>query len=97
MAAHLPRLSTDALTHPVQDLIRLDLPLDQLYEGVMERVFRGLDAGADECASFPVQRLDLGLVQMISSLGTHKDMGRRFDSRGPMKLNPGLAPEQPAW
>jgi hypothetical protein len=65
----LASLSSDALAHPVQDLAGLDLPLHQLYEGIMERILCVLDAGADECACLAVQRLDLGLGQVSTSLG----------------------------
>lgn len=78
MSSSLAGLRADALTHPAHDVGRLDLPLKKLYEGVVERIFCGLDAGADEAPRFLVQGLDLSMVQVVSSLFTRIGHGEAF-------------------
>ncbi len=68
VSAILATLRADTLAQSAHDVLWLDLSFHQFNEGVVQRILCVPDAGADESAGLAVQRLDLIMVQVISSL-----------------------------
>jgi hypothetical protein len=83
MTANTTLLRSYPLAGSALNRVRLDLPFEQLYKGIMERVFRVLDAGADEAPCICIQRLDLGMVQvdLLICSPTYTSWEVGFDSR----------------